>query len=384
MKGLVFHAPKDVRVENVPDPKIEHPRDAIIRVTSTAICGTDLHIYHGLFPVNPTVLGHEFMGIVEEVGQGVTRLQKGDRVIVPFSVACGQCFFCTHQLAEHCETSNPDNYGPQGETLKGKAGGLYGQGKLYGNYNGGQAEYVRVPFADFGLHLAPEELTDEQLLFLTDIFPTGWSAIDWAKLEGNETVVVFGCGPVGIMTQKAAWLHGAKRVIALDVLPYRLEMAKCITGAEIIDASKGNPVDAIREMTSGRGADVCVDAVGMEPERNLLDRMQSVVNLEKGSIKVLRMAVDATRRGGKVVIIGMYGTPYDNFPIHQMFDKKLTMFTGLASIHEYMEPLLRLVREGKVRLDDIITHKMPLSDAAYGYQIFGGKEDRCMKVILKP
>src|ERR1043165_4125326 len=235
MKALVFHKPKDVRVDNVKDPVIEKQDDVIIKVTSTAICGSDLHIYNGFFPqVRPMTLGHEFMGIVEETGKAVTRLKKGDRVVVPFPVACGHCYFCSAQLPGHCEESNPKNYGPDGHLLKGKGGGMFGYTDLYGGYEGGQAEFVRVPYANEGPRIVPENLSDEEVLFLTDIFPTGYTAVDWGELKGGETVAVFGCGPVGLMAQTVAWLKGAGKVIALDVEDYRLDMSKKINKTEII------------------------------------------------------------------------------------------------------------------------------------------------------
>ncbi|MGV3532129.1 MAG: alcohol dehydrogenase catalytic domain-containing protein, partial [Chthoniobacteraceae bacterium] len=227
MKALVFHRPGKVSVDQVPDPTIKHPEDVILRVTSTAICGSDLHIYNGFFPqLKPMTLGHEFMGVVEETGSAVTKLRKGDRVVVPFPIACGACFFCNHQLPGHCENSNPDHYGPEGGLLDQKGGALFGYTDLYGGYEGGQAEYVRVPYANFGPRKVPDGFTDEQVLFLTDIFPTGYSGIDWAGVKGGETVAVFGCGPVGIMAQKSAWLRGAKRVIGVDIQDYRLETAR--------------------------------------------------------------------------------------------------------------------------------------------------------------
>ncbi len=384
MKALVFHNPKDVRVETVEDPRIEESEDAIIRVTSTAICGSDLHIYNGMFPQpRNMVLGHEFMGIVEEVGSRVTRVKKGDRVVVPFPVACGHCNFCAMELPTHCENSNP-HYGPEGELLKGKGGALFGYTDLYGGYDGGQAEYVRVPYANHGPRVVPEGLTDEQILFMTDIFPTGWSAIDWAELKGGETVVVFGCGPVGIMAQKSAWLKGAGRVIGVDIQPYRLEMARKSAKVETLNAHEVDVVEAIREMTGGYGADVCVDAVGMEAERTFFEKALNVVQLEKGSMKVLERCFDSVRRGGVVTVVGVYGTPYNNFPLHQLFDKGIKLMGGQAWVHRYIDHLISLVQDGKVVLDDIITHKVPLSQAPRMYDIFNKKEDNCVKVVLNP
>lgn len=385
MKALVFHSPKNVAVETVEDSKIEDPKDVILKVTSTAICGSDLHIYNGMFPQpKDMVLGHEFMGIVEEVGSEVKNLKKGDRVVVPFPIACGHCHFCSMDLPTHCEHSNEDHYGPEGGILKGKGGALFGYTDLYGGYSGGQAEYVRVPYADFGPRKVPESLTDEQALFLTDIFPTGWSAIDWAELKGGEVVAVFGCGPVGVMAMKSAWIKGAKRVIGIDIQDYRLEIAAKSANAETINASKEDAIERIREMTGGYGADVCVDAVGMEADRSFLDKAYNVLKAEKGSMEVLQHCLDAVRRGGVVSVVGVYGTPYNNFPLHQMFDKSIKVMGGQAWVHRYIDHLISLVVDGKVILDDIITHNVPLDQATKMYDIFNKKEDNCMKVILKP
>ncbi len=306
MKALVFHGPKDVRVDTVEDPEIEEARDAIIRVTATAICGSDLHIYNGSIPQpRNMVLGHEFMGIVEEVGKGITNLKRGDRVVVPFPIACGTCFFCNHDLPGHCENSNPEHYGPEGGLLTQKGGALFGYTDLYGGYNGGQAEYVRVPYADFGPRIVPDSLTDEQVLFLTDIFPTGYSGIDWGEVKGGEIVAIFGAGPVGIMAAKSAWLRGAARVIIVDTQPYRLEKAKAAAKAETIlwEDAKG-VVEEIRSRSEGRGADVVVEAVGFEPDRDLLDRAKAVVNLEKGSPKVLYFAFLYVLEQGVNMLLG--------------------------------------------------------------------------------
>jgi S-(hydroxymethyl)glutathione dehydrogenase/alcohol dehydrogenase len=386
MKALVFHKPKDVKVEQVEDPKIEVQTDMIIKVTSTAICGSDLHIYNGFFPQkNKQVLGHEFMGEVVETGNEVKRFKKGDRVIVPFAIACGSCFFCRHDLTPHCENSNPENYGPEGGILTEKGGGLFGYTDLYGGYSGGQAEFVRVPYADIGPRLAPGGLSDEQCLFLTDIFPTGYAAIDWANLKGGETVAVIGCGPVGIMAQKSAWLKGAKRVIGLDTRQYRLDKAKEAAKSEVILVKKAkDAVQQVRDMTEGRGADVCVDAVGLEADMNILDKAKMVLNMESGNISAFELALSAVRRGGVVTTVGVYATTYDNFPFGQMFEKGISWRGGQVPVHAYIDPLMKYVTEGKVVLDDIITHKLALSEAAKAYDIFNKKEDNCVKVVLKP
>ncbi|MBL7841795.1 MAG: glutathione-dependent formaldehyde dehydrogenase [Cyclobacteriaceae bacterium] len=385
MKAAVFHKPGDIRAENIEDPIIEHAEDVILKVTSTAICGSDLHILDGFIPqVKDMVMGHEFMGIVEETGLGVTKLRKGDRVVVPFPIACGHCFFCAQGLSPACEHSNPEKYGPEGNILDNKGGALFGYTDLYGGYNGGQAEYVRVPYANFGPRKISDALTDEQSLFLTDIFPTGWSAIDWAKLKGGETVAIFGSGPVGLMAQKAAWLKGAGRVIAVDILDYRLARAKSANNVEIINAHQVDAIEVIREMTGGRGADVCVDAVGLEADRTFLDKVKATINFEKGTISVLEACIRAVRRGGTVTVVGVYGTPFDNFPVHRIFDKGLIMQFGQAPVQKYIDELIGIVESGKVVLNDILTHTLPLSEVTHAYDIFKKKEDNCIKVILKP
>ncbi|TDH21281.1 glutathione-dependent formaldehyde dehydrogenase [Segetibacter sp. 3557_3] len=387
MKAAVIHGPGKVTYDTVEDPKIKDDRDIILKVTATAICGSDLHIYSGGIPQpRPMVLGHEFMGIVEEVGRGVNNLVRGDRVVVPFPVACGTCFFCNHHLPGHCENSNPDHYGPEGGLLTEKGGALFGYTDLYGGYDGGQAEYVRVPYADFGPRKVPDNLTDEQVLFLTDIFPTGYTGIDWGEVNGGETVAIFGSGPVGIMAAKSAWLRGAARVFIIDTVPYRLEKARVAANCETIlwESGAKDVVEQVRALTKGRGADVCVEAVGFEPDRNVLDRAKAVINLEKGSPKVLEACMSAVRRGGIVSVLGVYPMSYDNFPIGQFFDKGITLKGGQAPAHKHIDKLLSYVEDGKVTLNDIITHRLPLSEIAHGYDIFKKKEDNCVKVVLDP
>ena len=329
-------------------------------------------------------MGHEFMGIVEEVGAEVKNLKKGDRVVVPFPIACGQCFFCQHGASPGCENSNYKHYGPDGDLADQKGAALFGYTDLYGGYSGGQAEYVRVPYADISPRIVPDNMTDEQVLFLTDIFPTGWSAIDWAQLKGGEVVAIFGSGPVGLMAQKAAWINGASRVIAIDPLNYRLEKAKAVNKVDTLNPNEVDVVEAIREMTGGRGADVCVDAVGFEPERSFLEKVKATVHMEVGSMKVLDMAFRAVRRMGTVSIMGVYGSPYDNFPLFRLFDKGITLKMGQAPVLNHIDKLIELVKEEKVVLDDIITHSLPLSQVAHGYDIFNNKEEDCVKVVLKP
>lgn len=385
MKAAVFHRPKKVTVDDVPDPKLENQSDAIVRVTATAICGSDLHIYNGLLPqLRPMVLGHEFMGIVEEVGPEVTNLKKGDRVVVPFNIGCGSCFFCKELNPGQCETSNKKNYGPEGGLLKQKGGALFGYTDLYGGYDGGQAEAVRVPYANFGPRKVPESLTDEQVLFLTDIFPTGYSAVRWCDPRGGETYAIFGAGPVGVMAAKAAWLLGAARVIVLDREPYRLEIARATAKAEVIDITKGDHIEKIREMTGGRGADIAIDAVGMEAHRGIIDKLTNVIHAQMGSIDAFKDCVSAVRRGGTVSVVGVYGVPFDNFPIGQIFDKGLRLQFGQAQVHRFIDDLIVAVESGKVRLDDVITHRLPLSKVSEAYETFNSKKDNCEKVVLKP
>lgn len=268
--------------------------------------------------------------------------------------------------------------------MDGKGAGLYGYTDLYGGYSGGQAEYVRVPYADISPRIVPENLTDEQVLFLTDIFPTGWSGVDWAQLKGGEVVAIFGSGPVGLMAQKAAWLNGAGRVIAIDPVNYRLERAKAVNKVDTINPHDVDAIEAIRNMTQGRGADVCIDAVGFEAERSFLDKVKATVRMEKGTMKVIEMCFKAVRRGGTVSLLGVYGTPFDNFPVHTMFDKAITIKQGQAPVLNYIDKLIDLVKEEKVVLDDIISHTLPLSEASHAYEIFKNKEDDCVKVVLKP
>jgi S-(hydroxymethyl)glutathione dehydrogenase/alcohol dehydrogenase len=385
MKAAVFHKPGDISYDTVDDPRIEDDRDIILRVTATAICGSDLHILDGGVPqMGDMVMGHEFMGIVEETGRSVTNLKAGDRVVVPFPIACGHCFFCTHGSTPNCENSNHKHYGPNGDLLDSKGGALFGYTDLYGGYSGGQAQYVRVPYADISPRIVPDNMTDEQVLFLTDIFPTGWSGVDWAQLKGGEVVAIFGSGPVGLMAQKAAWLNGASRVIAIDPLDYRLERARTVNKVDTINPHEVDPIEAIREMTGGRGADVCIDAVGFEAERSFFEKVKATINFEKGTSKVIDNCFKAVRRNGKVSILGVYGTPYDNFPVHRMFDKGISIFQGQAPVLNYIDHLIELVKSEKVVLDDIISHKLPLSEVSHAYDIFKNKEDDCVKVVLDP
>jgi S-(hydroxymethyl)glutathione dehydrogenase/alcohol dehydrogenase len=385
MKAAVFHKVGDIRVDNVPDPELKAADDIIVKVTTTCICGSDLHIYDGFVPqLRDMVLGHEFMGIVEEVGPDVRKIKPGDRVVVPFTIACGQCFYCQQGFHANCDHTNPEHYGPRGDLLKDKGGALFGYTDLYGGYDGGQAEYVRVPKGNVGPKIIPDGLSDDQVVFLTDIFPTGWSAVKWGKVKPGDTVAIFGSGPVGLMAQKAAWLHGAERVIAIDPLQYRLDKARNVNKVDVLNSNEDDLIDKIYAMTDGRGADVAIDAVGMEAHRSVLEKAKAVIHAEKGTAKVIELCTQAVRRSGTIAVVGVYASPYDNFPIHRIFDKGLIMQFGQAQAIMYIDQCFEMVRQGKVVLDDIITHRLPLSKASEAYDMFKHKTDDCVKVVLKP
>jgi threonine dehydrogenase-like Zn-dependent dehydrogenase len=389
MKALCWYGKYDVRVLNVPDPKILNPRDAIIQVTTTAICGSDLHLYDGYIPTmeKGDILGHEFMGVVVETGRECQNLKKGDRVVVPFTIACGRCFFCRKTLFSLCDNSNPDAL--KLEKLYGYSGsGLFGYSHLYGGYAGGQAEYVRVPFADVGPIKVPEELDDEQVLFLSDIFPTGYMAAENCQITPGDTVAVWGCGPVGQFAILSAWLFGAGRVIAIDQVPERLRMAQEKGKAEVIDFSKTDVFDQLKEMTGGRGPDACIDAVGLEAHGTtpdaLYDRAKAAMYLATDRPHVLRQAINACRKGGTVSIPGVYGGFLDKVPLGAAFAKGLTLKMGQTHVHRYLAPLLSRIQKGEVDPSFVITHRLRLDDAPDGYQRFQQKVDGCIKVVLKP
>lgn len=386
MKAAVFHSPGKITCDTVDDPIIQDENDIILKVTSTAICGSDLHMYSGGIPQpRPMVMGHEFMGEVVEKGRNITHLHQGDRVVVPFPIACGCCYFCQNDLPGGCENSNPENYGPEGGIMTEKGGGMFGYTDLYGGYNGGQAQYVRVPYANFGPRKVSDALTDEQALFLTDIFPTGYTGVMWGELKGGESVAIFGAGPVGSMAVKSAILHNAGKVIVIDTLQYRLDQIKNLTGCEtILWEDADSTVQKIRDLTKGRGADLCIDAVGFEPERSFLDRAKAVINFEKGSMKVLEACMSAVRRGGTVSVLGVYAVNYDNFRLGQIFDKGILLRAGQAPVHAIIDKLMKHVENGEVKLDDIITHRLSLNNVAKGYELFDKKEDGCVKVVLDP
>jgi threonine dehydrogenase-like Zn-dependent dehydrogenase len=388
MRAVSWAGKDKVTVSQAPDPKILNPQDAIVRVTLTAICGSDLHIYGGFIPTmkEGDVLGHEFMGEVVEVGRGVQNLNTGDRVVVPFAIACGHCFFCKRDLWSACDNTNPNAWMP--ELLYGESGaGLFGYSHLYGGYPGGQAEYVRVPFADVGPVKVPEEVPDEQALFLSDIFPTGYMAAENCHIRPGDTVAVWGCGPVGLFAIQSAFMFGAERVFAIDRFPERLQKAaNC--GAEVLDYEFVDVLEALREATGARGPDSCIDAVGMESHGTtvgaLYDRAKQALMLETDRANTLRQAIMACRKGGVVSVPGVYGGFVDKFPLGAAFAKGLTLRMGQTHVHKYMKPLLKRIQDGEIDPSFVITHRLDLDQADEGYRMFKNKEDACVKVVMKP
>jgi len=389
MKATCWHGRRRVQVQEVPDPKILNPRDAIIRITSTAICGSDVHLYNGFIPSmkKGDILGHEFMGEVVETGSGVHNLRKGDRVVVPFPIACGHCEPCRRELYSLCENSNPNAW--MAEQLWGYSPcGIFGYSHMLGGYAGGQAEYARVPFADIGPIKVPDELTDEQVLFLSDIFPTGFMAAEACGIRPGDVVAVWGCGPVGQFAIKSAYMLGASRVIAIDRVPYRLRIAADKAGADIINYEDLPVHETLREMTAGRGPDHCIDAVGMEGHAPGLmgayDKAKTTMMLESDRPPALREAILNCRSGGTVSVAGVYGGLIDKFPIGAVVNRALTIKSGQTHVHRYMRPLLERIRNGEIDPSFIITHRLTLDQAAEGYQTFAEKEDDCLKVVLRP
>jgi threonine dehydrogenase-like Zn-dependent dehydrogenase len=389
MRANCWIGKQDVRVEQVPDPKILNQRDAIVKITSTAICGSDLHLYNGFVPTMESgdILGHEFMGEVVEVGRGVNNLQKGDRVVVPFPIACGSCFSCQHGLFSVCENSNPNAW--MAEKMWGHSpAGIFGYSHLLGGYAGGQAEYARVPFADVGPIKIPEGLSDDQVLFLSDIFPTGYMGADMCNIQPGDTIAVWGCGPVGQFAMKSAFLLGAERVIAIDRFPERLRMASEKVGAETLNYEEVDVRDALKEMTGGRGPDACIDAVGMEAHApgitGAYDRAKQAMMLETDRPIALRQAILSCRNGGIVSVIGVYGGFIDKFPMGSVMNRSLTIRTGQCHVQRYMRPLLDRIQNGEIDPSFVITHHMRLEDAPEGFAIFKEKQDDCIKIVLKP
>jgi threonine dehydrogenase-like Zn-dependent dehydrogenase len=390
MKANCWTGKNSVEVQEVPDPKILNHRDAIVRITSSAICGSDLHLYNGFVPTmkKGDILGHEFMGEVVEVGDAVGNLKIGDRVVVPFPIACGNCNSCARGLFSVCENSNP-NF-PLAEKLWGESpSGIFGYSHMLGGYAGGQAELARVPFADVGPIKIDDDLTDEQVLFLSDIFPTGYMGAELCDIKRGDIIAVWGAGPVGQFAIASAYLLGAERVIAIDRFPYRLQMAREKAGAETINYEETDVREALKEMTAGRGPDACIDAVGMEAHHHsfplhVYDRAKQATKLETDRPHALRQAIMSCRNGGTVSVIGVYGGFIDKFPMGSLMNRSLTVKAGQCHVHRYLRPLLDRIRAGEIDPSFVITHRMGLKDTPHGYDIFNNKKEACVKIVLKP
>ena len=388
MKALVWHGPHNVRVERVKDPEIVNPNDAIVRVTATAICGSDLHLYNGFMPTMKPgdILGHEFMGIIEEVGPEVRKVRSGDRVAVPFNIACGTCEPCLREQWSLCDNTNPN--AAMAERLYGySCAGLFGYSHLFGGYSGGQAEYVRVPFADVGCVPIPEDVDDERALFLTDICPTGYMAAQNCDIKTGDVIAVWGCGPVGQFAIRSAYLLGADNVIAIDRIPERLEMARQ-GGARTIHFDEVNVLEALFEMTGGRGPDACIDCVGMEAHGRtpdaLMDKAKQTMRLELDRAHVLRLAIQACGKGGTLSVPGVYGGFIDKVPVGTIFEKGLQLRTGQTHTHRFMRPLLDRIRRGEIDPSFIITHHGTLDDAPKYFELMATHEDNFVKSFMRP
>jgi threonine dehydrogenase-like Zn-dependent dehydrogenase len=390
MRALVWHGKYSVSVDNVPDPKIQEPTDAIVKITSTAICGSDLHLFDGYMPTmeDGDILGHEPMGIVEEVGSAVKNLKKGDRVVVPFVIACGSCFFCEKTLYSCCDTTNPN--AEMAEKMMGHSpAGLFGFSHMLGGFPGGQAEYLRVPHADVGPIKIESDLPDEKVLFLSDIFPTGYMAAENADIEPGDTVAVWGCGPVGQMSIQSAWMLGAGRVIGIDRVPERLAMARSAGRAETINFDDQDVYETLQQMTKGRGPDRCIDAVGAEAHGTggvdaVLDKAKAAMMLATDRAHALRQALYCCRKGGTVSVPGAYVGMIDKFPFGGSMNKALTIKMGQTHVQRYGQPLLKKIEAGEIDPSFVITHRLPLEDAPDAYKKFRDKEDGYIKVVLKP
>ena len=389
MKALCWNGIHDVRVERVPDPSILNPHDAIVRITLTAICGSDLHLYDGYIPTMEAgdILGHEFMGEVEEVGSEVHNLHPGDRVVVPFPIACGRCSFCQQQLWSLCDNTNPNAW--VAEKLMGYSpAGIYGYSHMLGGYAGGQAQYARVPFADVGPIKIPDGLSDEQVIFLSDILPTGYQAAEHCEIQPGDVVAVFGCGPVGQFAIESAYALGAERVIAIDDVPERLSMAAGQHQTETIDDARVDLVERLKALTGGRGPDACIDAVGMEAHAKgfmgAYDKLQRVARIETGRSNALRQAIQACRKGGHVSVAEVYGGFVNSMPMGAAMNKALTIKSGQTHVQRYLRPLLERIQTGQLDSTFVISHRLPLDEAPHGYEIFKHKRDGCVKVVLDP
>lgn len=390
MKALCWHGTGDVRIDTVPDPRIENPRDAIVRITASGICGSDLHLFDGFMPTmeKGDILGHEPMGEVVEVGSAVHNLKKGDRVVVPFTIACGSCYFCKKSLFSCCDTSNP-NADMARKAMGHSPAGLFGFSHMLGGFPGGQAEYLHVPFADVGPLKIDSELPDEQVLFLSDIFPTGYMAAENCGIEEGDTVAIWGCGPVAQFAIQSAWMLGAARVIAIDRVPERLRMAEQRGKAETINFSETDVYDRLQEMTKGRGPDRCIDAVGCEAHSTgavdaVLDKVKTAVMLGTDRAHVLREAIMCCRKGGTISVPGAYVGFPDKLPFGAFMNKGLTMKTGQTHMQRYMKPLLEKIEAGEIDPSFVITHRVKLADAPEMYKMFRDKKDGCIKVVLTP
>jgi threonine dehydrogenase-like Zn-dependent dehydrogenase len=389
MKALTWHGKSDIRCESVPDPKIQDGRDAIIKVTACAICGSDLHLFDGIMPTmeKGDVLGHETMGVVVEVGKDNSKLKVGDRVVVPFTIACGECFFCKNGFYSGCERSNPN--AKQAEKMWGHSpAGLFGYSHMLGGFAGGQAEYMRVPYADVVPYKIPEGLTDEQVLFLSDIFPTGYMAAEFCNLKGGETIAVWGCGPVGQFAIKSAFLLGAERVIAIDTVPERLTLAMQ-SGAITLDFMKEDVYERIQQLTQGRGADACIDAVGTEPatmasKDSVIDRIKVATFMGTDRPHVLRQAIQCCRNFGTVSIVGVYGGMLDNIPMGSAINRGLTFRMAQTPVQHYLPKLLQRIEKGEIDPSFVITHSATLEEGPELYKTFRAKKDGCIKVVMKP
>lgn len=389
MKALCWHGKSDVRVDTVPDPTIEDPGDVIIKITTTCICGSDLHLYDGYMPTMEPgdIIGHEPMGVVVEVGKEVRRLKKGDRVVIPFTISCGDCWYCKRGEFSLCDRSNRN--AEIARAVMGQSpAGLFGYSHMLGAYPGGQAEYLRVPYADVGAQIIPESLPDEKVVFLSDIFPTGYMAAENAQIQPGDFVAIWGCGPVGQFAIRSAWMLGAGRVVAMDTVPERLDMARK-GGAEVIDFEKDKVYDRLMEMTKGRGPDSCIDAVGAEAHGTgsldaMMDKAKAAVGLATDRPHVLREAIMCCRKGGTVSIPGVYiGFP-DKLPIGAAMNKGLTFKMGQTHVQRYTKPLLEKIQAGEIDPSFVITHTIPLEDAPVAYKTFRDKKDHCIKVVIKP
>jgi threonine dehydrogenase-like Zn-dependent dehydrogenase len=379
MLAMNYRGPYRIRAAHKPEPHIEHPNDAIVRVTRTCICGSDLHLYHGLVPDTRVgmTFGHEFTGIVEEVGPTVQNLRKGDHVLVPFNIFCGSCFFCQKELYANCHNTNPEATA---------AGGIYGYSHTTGGYDGGQAEYVRVPFADVGPTLIPSDISADDAVLLTDALPTGYQAAQMGDIRRGDTVVVFGAGPVGIFAAKSAWLMGAGRVIVVDHLEYRLDFVRNYAQCEIINFKEVQDMaEHIKRMTEGLGADVCIDCVGAEAVGNALQHLTGVkLKLQAGSATVLHWCINCVRKGGNVSIVGVYGPTFNMVPIGNVVNKGLTLRANQASVKRHLPRLIEHIQKGILKPSDIITHRIPLEEVADAYHLFSSKLDGCIKPVLVP